>query len=94
MRIGTKILGGFGVVLSLMLILGVVSWIIRGQMTDISEQTLAEEDFAKFLESVEGDHLHWLSALADQVFLDKEFDKETDHRPGVRQEDETGIDNR
>ncbi|MGM0470834.1 MAG: methyl-accepting chemotaxis protein, partial [Bacillota bacterium] len=75
-----KLLGGFGVVLVLMVILGVASFYGLNNVQDVNkevEDILAEQTFIK---QAEIDHLHWVSLLADSLLEEQRFSGELNHR--------------
>lgn len=78
MKLGTRIRGGFSIVVSLLLLVTIIFLYVSKQLTKSSDHVRENVEFECFLKQAEIDHLKWLSDLSDNVFLDKPFNKATD----------------
>ena len=78
MKLGTRIRNGYAVSTAMLIIVIMIAWNTSNRLTDGSKNVKQDIEFQTFLKQVEIDHLNWLSALSDQVFLDKAFTKATD----------------
>ena len=78
LNIKQKILGGFGIVLILMVIMGGLSFYLIGQIEDLNLK--AENSTAQKVTILEReiDHLEWVNSLANVILQQKDFSGELD----------------
>ncbi|MBM7556331.1 methyl-accepting chemotaxis protein [Halanaerobacter jeridensis] len=79
LTIKQKILGGFGIVLLLMVIMGGVSFYFIGEIENFNSK--AENSTAEKINVLEReiDHLEWVNSLADVILHQEDFSGELDH---------------
>jgi methyl-accepting chemotaxis protein len=73
LKIGTKLMGGFGAVLFFTLIIGVIAYTSILKVVHLNEQVTEMDELRRFLVEKEVDHLSWVEQLADTILTGKEF---------------------
>ena len=86
MKIGKKLLGGFSIVLLLLVVAGAVAFFMFESVKGATMETNNDKDLATFLTAKVGDHLKWIGGLGDMFIGGKEFEGELDyHKCGLGQ---------
>ncbi len=82
MTVGKKIGIGFGVVLTLLAVVGVVSFVGVGGMTDNAKDTITKNELIENIVSKEVDHLNWCNKVAELLRNDEvtELNVQTDDK--------------
>ena len=78
MTIGNKLVGGFSIVLCLIIIVSVLFFYTIAKMNNASNTLIVNLELDMFLDETIGDHLRWLNDLSDQFLLGKPFEGELD----------------
>ncbi|MFH1440674.1 MAG: methyl-accepting chemotaxis protein [Candidatus Omnitrophota bacterium] len=78
MTIGRKLGMGFGTILVMMVVLGVISLWSVNRVDNISDTAMQDLQLGMFLNEKIIDHLNWMNALSDQFLLDKSFEGQLD----------------
>jgi methyl-accepting chemotaxis protein len=79
-----KLLGGFCIVLSLMLFMGLVAYVMFAKAGRVTSDVEQSTELNTFFVEKEVDHLKWVAKLTDQFLLGKNFDGELDyHKCGL-----------
>ncbi|MFA6216423.1 MAG: methyl-accepting chemotaxis protein [Candidatus Omnitrophota bacterium] len=79
MTVRIKLLGGFCIVLSLMLIMGLVTYTMFAKAGVVTADVDKSTELNTFFVEKEVDHLKWVAKLSDQFLLGKLFDGELDY---------------
>ena len=84
MTVRKKLLGGFCIVLSLMLAMGLVAYAMFAKAKTVTNRVETSTDLNTFFVEKEVDHLKWVAKLSNQFLLGKLFDGELDyHKCGL-----------
>ena len=84
MSIGKKLLGGFFIVISLLIATGTISYLMFGSVKGVTIEASDAKELNAFLKEKIGDHLRWMAQLSDQLLMDKKFTGELDyHKCGL-----------
>ena len=78
MTIGKKLIGGFCIILSLIIILSAVFFYTIDRLNNSSDTLVENLTLDMFLDEKLGDHFRWLIDLSDQLLLGKPFEGELD----------------
>ncbi|MGA1871551.1 MAG: ATP-binding protein [bacterium] len=78
MTIGKKLMGGFSIVLILLMILSAMFFYAIARMNSASNFLIENLKLDMFLDEKIGDHLRWLNDLSDQFLLGRSFEGELD----------------
>ncbi|MGM0501550.1 MAG: methyl-accepting chemotaxis protein [Bacillota bacterium] len=79
LNIRGKLLGGFGIILVIMIVMGISSYVMTNSIDEFEGQVEQSMDRSKFISEKEIDHLIWANNLADTIILGKEFTGGVDH---------------
>ncbi len=69
LKIGTKLLIGFGVVAALVVVIGLVGIFGNNNVADNYDSAIVNKDMSQFLDQKLNDHYVWMQGLTDHVFL-------------------------
>ncbi|MGA1795961.1 MAG: ATP-binding protein [bacterium] len=78
MTIGKKLIGGFCIILALMIVLSIVVFSSIARMNRASDTLIENLELDMFLDEKIGDHLRWVIELSDKILLGKSFEGELD----------------
>ncbi|MGA1844445.1 MAG: ATP-binding protein [bacterium] len=78
MTIGKKLIGGFCIILVLMITLSIVVFYSIARMNRASDTLIENLELDMFLDEKIGDHLRWVIELSDKILLGKSFEGELD----------------
>lgn len=79
MTVRKKLVGGFCIVLGLMLCMGLVAYAMFAKAKNVTSNVEESTSLNAFFIEKEVDHLKWVTKLSDQFLLGKLFDGELDH---------------
>jgi methyl-accepting chemotaxis protein len=79
MTIGRKLLGGFGIVLILVIAAAAVVFFSFEGVKSATRITSGNKDLVKFLEEKEVDHLRWIQGLSSMLYDGEEFTGQLDY---------------
>lgn len=79
LTIKAKLLGGFGLVLLLMIAMGAVAFVMTGQVEEANNEAISKMEEIVFAVEKEVDHLDYLNMLANSFILRQEFRGQLDY---------------
>jgi methyl-accepting chemotaxis protein len=77
--IGRKLMGGFSIVLVLMLGIGIISYLMLGRTKKTIDLVSKDTHVNRRLAGMIEDHFVWMEGLSDQFLLEKPFEGELDY---------------
>ena len=79
LTIRAKLLGGFTLLLLLMIVMAVVSHITSNQIEETNQEAVEWSEQMQFIEEAKGDQLQWVNELSNLFTLEDEFTGELDY---------------